>query len=113
MAMATAFISLGLLAFCAVHVEWAIVPFLLLLPIGYGGSLVVRGSIVREYFGRDSYGKMIGVIIGSAAFGGIIGPTLAGWMYDTMGNYQPIWLLFCGLNGLATVLTLRLKRPSL
>jgi OFA family oxalate/formate antiporter-like MFS transporter len=113
LAMTTAFISLGLLAFSSVHAEWAIVPFLLLLPIGYGGSLVVRGSIVREYFGRDSYGKMIGVIIGSAAFGGIIGPTLAGWMYDTMGNYQPIWLLFCGLNGLATVLTLRLKRPSL
>ena len=113
LAMATAFISLGLLAFSFAHVKWAIVPFLLLVSTGYGGSLVVRGSIVREYFGRDSFGKMMGVIMGSAALGGIIGPTLAGWLFDTMGNYQPIWLLSCGLNGLATVLILKLKRSSL
>ena len=113
MAVATALISLGLLAFSYVHVRLAIVSFLLVFSIGFGGSLVLRGSILREYFGRDSFGKMIGVIMGSAAVGGIIGPTLAGWVFDTMGNYQPIWLLFCGLNGLATVLTLRLKRPSL
>ena len=75
--------------------------------------MVVRGSIVREYFGRDSFGKMMGVIMGSGAFGGIVGPTLAGWVFDTVGSYQPIWLLLCGLSGLATVLVLRIKRSPL
>jgi OFA family oxalate/formate antiporter-like MFS transporter len=113
LAMATAFISLGLLAFSYVNVRWVIVPFLLLLPVGHGGSAVQRGSILREYFGRNSFGRTIGIIMGSASVGGIIGPTLAGWLFDTVGSYRPIWLLFCGLNGLATVLVLRIKRPSL
>jgi OFA family oxalate/formate antiporter-like MFS transporter len=113
MALAIGLISLGLLAFSYVPVRWATVSFLLLFPIGHGGSMVVRGSILREYFGRDSFGKMIGVIMGSAAVGGIIGPTLAGWAFDTVGSYDPIWLLFCGLNGLTTFLILRMKRSPL
>jgi OFA family oxalate/formate antiporter-like MFS transporter len=113
LAMATAFISLGLLAFSYVQMKWVIVPFLLILPLGQGGSMVQRGSILREYFGRDSFGKMIGIIMGSASFGGIIGPTLAGWGFDTMGSYRPIWFLFCGLTGLATFLALRIKRSPL
>jgi OFA family oxalate/formate antiporter-like MFS transporter len=113
LAVAMGLISLGLLAFSYVQVRWAIVPFLLLFSIGHGGSMVVRGSIVREYFGRDSFGKMIGVLMGAAAFGGIIGPTLAGWAFDTVGSYHPVWLLLCGLNGLTTVLILRIKRSPL
>jgi len=113
LAVATGLSSLGLLALSYAQVRWAIVPFLLLLPLGYGGCLILRSSILREYFGRDSFGKMIGLIMGSASVGGIIGPTLAGWGFDTVGSYQPIWLLFCGLNGLATVLALRIKRSPL
>jgi len=113
MAVAIGLISLGLLAFSYVQLGWAIVPFLLLFPLGHGGSMVVRGSIVREYFGRDSFGKMIGVLMGSAAFGGIIGPTLAGWAFDTVGSYHPVWLLLCGLNGLTTVLILKIEQPPL
>ena len=75
--------------------------------------MVLRGSIVREYFGRDSFGKMMGIMMGSGSFGGIIGPTLAGWAFDTVGSYRPIWLLLCGLTGLTTVLVLRIKRSHL
>ena len=109
MALATGLISVGTLAFGYLHVRWVIIPFLLLFPLGHGGSMVLRGSILREYFGRDSFGKMIGVIMGSAAIGGIIGPTLAGWVFDTLGSYQPIWLLFCVLTCLTMVLILRVK----
>jgi len=113
LAVTTAFISLGLLAFSYVPVRWAIVPFLIFLPLGYGGSVILRGSILREYFGRVSFGKMIGVIFGFGSVGGVIGPTLAGWVYDTMGSYQPIWLFLCGLTGLAAVLVLQIKRSPL
>jgi len=113
LAVATAFISFGVLAFSYVPVRWAIVSFLLFLPLGYGGSVILRGSILREYFGRVSFGKMIGVIFGFGSVGGIIGPTLAGWVFDTVGSYRLIWLVFCGLTGLATVLVLRIKRSPL
>jgi sugar phosphate permease len=110
LAVATSLISLGLLAFSYVHVRWAIVPFLLFLPLGHGGTVVLRGSILREYFGRDAFGKMIGVIMGFGSLGGIIGPTLAGWMFDTVGSYQPIWLLLCGVTSVTTILILRIRK---
>jgi MFS family permease len=71
--------------------------------------MVVRSAIVREYFGRESFGKILGIIMGSASIGGIIGPTLAGWSYDTWGSYRPIWHVFLGLLVIGTLLTLKLK----
>ncbi len=109
MAMAFLFMGVGVLTFCYVHVIGVVFLFLLLFSSGYGGSMVLRGSILREYFGRDSFGKMIGITMGSASIGGIIGPTLAGWVFDTLGSYHLIWLVFCGLSGLAISLVLRIK----
>jgi MFS family permease len=71
--------------------------------------MVLRGSILREYFGRDSLGKMLGMVMGSASIGGIIGPTLAGWVFDSLGSYHLIWIAFSGFIVLAIILVLRIK----
>jgi cyanate permease len=47
--------------------------------------------------------------MGFASIGGIVGPTLAGWVFDTLGSYHYIWLAFCGLSGLSIWLILRIK----
>jgi MFS family permease len=114
MAMALSLISLGTLAFSYVHVKWVIFPFLVLFPIGHGGSMVVRGAILREYFGRNAFGKMIGIVMGSASIGGIIGPTLAGWFYDTWGNYRLSWfvLFVLLLAGVALILKIKPATPE-
>jgi len=103
------FLGLGTLAFSYVHVRWVIFLFLILFSPGFGGGSILRGAILREYFGRDSFGKMLGIVMGSAAIGGIIGPTVAGWVFDTLGSYHVIWLVFGGVIGLATGLTLRIR----
>ena len=113
MAWSFCIISLGMLAFSYVQVIWVVFVFLLLFSPGYGGGMVLRGAILREYFGRNSFGKMIGITMGSASIGGIIGPTLAGWVFDTVGSYHVIWLVFCGLSSLAIYLALKIKRCSL
>ena len=109
MAVTIGLIILGMLALSFVHMRWMIIPFLILYSLGHGGSMVIRAAIVREYFGRDSFGKMLGIIMGSASIGGIIGPTLAGWSYDTWGSYRPIWHVFWGLLSIGIILTLKLK----
>lgn len=101
--------GLGMLAFCYVQVTGVVFLFLLLFAPGYGGAMVIRGAILREYFGRDSFGKMIGILMGFGSIGGIIGPTLAGWAFDTQGSYNIIWLIFCGIIGLAIWLMLRIR----
>ena len=107
--MTYALLSLGTLAFSYAQAIWPIFLFLLCFPLGHGGSMVLRGAIVREYFGRASFGKLIGIILGAGAIGGVIGPTLAGRMFDIFGNYDLIWFILCGLTGLATVMITRIK----
>ena len=70
----------------------------------------MRGAILSEYFGRQTFGSMLGIIMGSAAFGGIVGPPLAGWAFDTTGDYRIIWFIFCVLIGVGLFLALKIRR---
>ena len=103
----------GMLSLSFVQIRWLIIPFMLLYSLGHAGSMVVRAAVVREYFGRNSFGKMLGIIMGSASIGGIIGPTLAGWSFDTLGSYRPIWHVFLGLLFIGVLLTLKLKPTAI
>jgi OFA family oxalate/formate antiporter-like MFS transporter len=109
LALSFCLMSAGLLAFSYVQTIWVACVFLLLFSPGYGGGMVVRGTILREYFGRESFGTILGITMGCAATGGIIGPTVAGWVYDILGSYQLIWLIFCGLIGLTIWLILKIR----
>jgi len=110
LALAFGLMGAGLLVLCYVQVEWFILPFLLLFPPSFGGTMVLRGAILREYFGTGSFGKMLGIVMGTASLGGIIGPTLAGWVFDSVGSYHFVWIAFSGCTVLAILLVLRIKR---
>jgi MFS transporter, OFA family, oxalate/formate antiporter len=105
--------SMGLVAFCLVELKVLLLVFLLLFCPGFGGGMVLRGAILREHFGRESFGKLMGLVMGSASLGGIIGPTLAGWTFDTLGSYRPIWFALCGLAVLGALTALRIRPPAL
>jgi hypothetical protein len=36
-------------------------------PPPFGGMMVFREAVLRKYFGRDSFAKMIGIVMGSGA----------------------------------------------
>jgi len=97
--------SLGMLCFAYASTAgaWLLIPFIILFGIGYGGLSPLRPSLAREYFGRASFGTIFGFIIGVNMLGGIIGPPLAGWVYDTWGSYQGIWFAFTALPVVALV----------
>ena len=104
--MAVAFISmfLGMLAFCYPKVDGLIYVFLFFFSIGFGGLSVLRGSFLRAHYGRYSFGKLMGVMMGISALGGIVGPTMAGWVFDQTGSYHAVWIFLCGMIGLAVLL---------
>ncbi|MEE8420848.1 MAG: MFS transporter [Dehalococcoidales bacterium] len=91
-------------AYAATSSVWLLAPFLVLMGIGYGGSNSLLPLMGREYFGRTNFGSIYGVMEGIGTIGGIIGPALAGWVYDNQGSYQPIWLLMAGLSVVAIML---------
>jgi len=76
---------------------WLYIPFLFFFPL-FWGVAALRGAILREYFGREAFGKILGILTGFAAIGGSIGPILAGWVFDTLGSYRLIWLVFSMLK---------------
>jgi MFS family permease len=110
LALGFALMSIGALLFSYSHVYWCLALFLLLFPPSFGGTMVMRGAIIREYFGRDSFGKLIGTVMGAASIGGIVGPTVAGWVFDSLGSYSFIWLVFSGFAALSTLLVLKMKQ---
>jgi len=109
MAVATCLMGIGILAFGYVQQRWVILFFLFLFSLGGWGSMILLRTMQREYFGRESFGKILGIFMGFASIGGIVGPTLAGWVFDTLGSYRFIWLAFCGFSGLSMWLILRIK----
>ncbi len=94
---------------------WLLVSFLILFGISYGGIVVLRPALVREYFGRTKFGTIFGLIVGINMIGTIIGPTLAGWVYDTWGSYQGIWFIFAATPAAAVIAILTIspvRKPS-
>jgi MFS family permease len=105
--------GLGMLAFALVRVPGLLVPFLFCFSVGYGGSMPLRGLILREYFGLAALGSLLGVSMGLAASGGMVGPVLAGLVYDATGSYLPVWLGSCGLTLVSSTMILFLQKNPL
>ena len=113
MALSYCLMSIGMLALCYANRIWGgVYLFLLFFSPGFGGLLVLRSSIIREYYGRKSFGKMVGILMGFSSIGVIIGPTLAGWTFDTTGSYYLIWIAFCLLTLISGFVILRVTPPS-
>jgi len=98
-AASLAMMGLGLLCYeyIAQAGVWLVVPFLILFGTGFGGCNATRPSLIREYFGRANFGSVFGLIVGLGMLGSVVGAPLAGWVYDTRGSYQGIWLAFACL----------------
>ena len=102
-AISFAMMCLGALCFgyAATAGIWLLVPFFILFGIGYGGSNTMRPSLIREFFGRTNFGTIFGFIMGVNMLGSMLGPPLAGWVFDTWGSYQGMWFVLVALGAAA------------
>ena len=91
--------GLGLLFFGYVSTAgtWVLVPSLVFIGLGYGGPVPMMPALLREYFGRVRLATVLGLVMGVAALGSMVGPPLAGLAFDKFGNYQVAWFGFAGL----------------
>jgi MFS family permease len=101
--------GVGMLSFSYARFSWFIVLFLLLFPPGFGGIMTLRAAILREYFGMLHLGRLLGITMGTASIGGMIGAPVAGWFFDMWGSYHLIWHAFCGLIGLGLIIILMIR----
>ena len=106
-------LALGAIAFGSIYQVWHIAFFVLLYPLGHGGTVPVRFAILADYFGRKSYGALVGLTMTLTAVFGIIGPIFTGLVFDLTGSYRMAFIVVGVVSLTAVPMTLLVKRPSL
>jgi len=86
--------------------------FLLIYAPGFGGTIPLGPALQADYFGTAHYGTIVGSMRVIAMVGGLISPIIAGWIFDTVGSYQPAWLVFAVATIPAIPLILMAPPPS-
>ncbi len=89
-----------------------IAGFVIVYGVGVGGQFSLRPPIIREYFGIKKFGTIFGLSSVFIIIGVIVAPPLAGWVFDTRGVYDPIWLILSGVCMLGIILMLTLPQAS-
>jgi sugar phosphate permease len=89
-----------------------IAGFVIVYSAGFGAQMSLRPPIMREYFGSKKFGAIFGLGSIFITIGAISTPPLAGWVFDTRGVYDPIWLVLSGVCMLGAILILTLPRAS-
>ncbi len=112
--------ALGSLAFSLVNakvlgVSLGLAPlpvFAIALGAGFGASIPLRFTMLADYFGRRSYGSIIGITSSVGALFGAVGPVFVGLTFDVVGAYRPAFLILSLVVAGAVPLTLTLERPG-
>ena len=108
MALSAGLLSVGLFLFWLIDGSsfGLILLFAITLGFGIGGYLPLSLSILREYFGTKNFGTIFGLASIFTTIGIVVSPPLAGWVFDTLGVYDPIWLILCCVSMIGVVLLL-------
>ena len=90
-----------------------LVLFALWFGLSYGSIVSLLPAICMDYFGGKSVASVVGTLYSGAAFGNLLGPVLAGAVFDHSGHYLGV-MAVCGVLSLcATWASLQMKRSGL
>ena len=96
-----AVMGLSLLAWLAATEIWSLSLFALVFGAAYGGFVALLPALAADYFGGRRVGSILGFLYASAAIGSLVGPTIAGVIYDARESYTLPILLGAAMNAVA------------
>jgi MFS family permease len=89
---------------------WMLYLFAVVYGLAHGGFFTSFSPIVAEFFGIKSHGALFGITMFFGAFGGALGPFMAGYVFDVTGAYAgAIWI--CTVIGILGFLLVALLKP--
>jgi OFA family oxalate/formate antiporter-like MFS transporter len=92
---------------------WLAVLAIFLFGLAYGSANTLRALLLRQYFGRSRFGTLFGFFLGALSLGVILGPYLAGWIFDAQHSYHYAWWIFTAMNIIALLLIIILSENGL
>jgi MFS family permease len=82
----------------------------------HGFAWGARGPLMQairaDYFGRSSFGMIMGISSIVVTLGNIVGPMLAGFLADSTGSYQAGFTILAAMTACGSVFFLLCKRPT-
>ena len=107
--------SLALTHSTLLGISWGLIPlplFVFCSGFGFGSSIPLRLSILAEYFGRRSYGTLVGVTSSISSVWVTTGLLFVGFMFELTDSYRPAYVVLTLALLPAIPLTLALESPS-
>lgn len=86
--------------------------FAIVFGLSYGGIVSLLPPICSDLFGLRAVSSTIGLLYSGAGFGALLGPVLAGALFDRYGDYDAAIVLCVGASALATFSAWRVLRLS-
>jgi MFS family permease len=87
----------------------AMAVFALWMGLSYGGIVSLMPAMCMDLFGARAVSAIIGTLYTGAAAGNLLGPWVAGAVFDRTGSYTPVIWGCLALAALATAAAWRLK----
>lgn len=89
---------------------WSLTAFALIFGIFYGGWVAVLPAVVMDYFGGLNVSGLIGILYTSVAFGTLVGPSAAGFIFDLSHSYTVPILTSAAANIVAAIIVAAMAR---
>ncbi len=83
-----------------------------LFGLGYGGVLPLWGVLLGALYGREEFGRIIGLMGPMMIPFQTLGIPFAGWVFDRTGSYDGAFLTFLGLYAASALMLGFLRLPA-
>ena len=90
---------------------WMFFPFAVAFGLSWGGFTPQVANIMGRIFGLRHMSTLYGVLWLGGGMGGVVGPLLAGWVFDMTGNYTFAFILAAVLSVLVAGLPFLVHEP--
>ena len=104
--------GLTMLGMAQTQSMWIVLPLLVVYSVAYGGSVTLPLPLQAEYFGRNNFATIRGLIHTVQTGGLILGPIFAGYVYDTTESYTFAFLGFAAASFLGAILVMFARKPQ-
>ena len=91
---------------------WPLAGFALGYGVFYGGYVAVTPALVMDYFGSRHVSSILGALYTSVAFGSLVGPSAAGYVFDLRHSYTLPIAASIATSAVAAVIAAGVARPG-